>query len=311
MAGRAPAASARDRLVDQTFAMGWALTRHTPEPLAEQLMERAADRVWARHTAGVKQLERNLGRAVPGLRTEQGRDLSRQAMRSYFRYWHEALRLPSWSESRIVDTVVTANEAPLRTGFDQGRGAIIALPHMANWDLAGGWACLTGMPVSTVAERLQPATLYERFVRYREALGMEVIALTGSGNPLTRLRDSVRSGRLVCLLADRDLTRSGVEVELLGEGAMMAGGAAALARLTGAPLVAMTLSYRGPLLRLHFSDVIPTVSGRSGVVVMTQQIADWFSEGIRESPVDWHMMQPLFTADLTPAADPSARGPRR
>ena len=73
----------------------------------------------------------------------------------------------------------------------QGRGAIIALPHMANWDLAGAWACLTGMPVSTVAERLRPEALFDRFVAYREALGMEVIALTGQGNPLSALRTSI------------------------------------------------------------------------------------------------------------------------
>lgn len=303
MATRSRAATARDRLVDQTFASGWALTRHTPEPVAERLMESAADRVWARRGLGVQQLESNLRRAVPGCDEIQLRDLSQQAMRSYFRYWHEALRLPAWSEQRIVDTVVTANEAPLREGYKQGRGAIIVLPHMANWDLAGAWACLTGMPVATVAERLQPAGLYERFVRYREALGMEVFALTGEGNPLARLRDAVRAGRLVCLLTDRDLTRSGVEVELLGETARMAGGAAVLARLTGAPLVAATLSYRGPLLRIHFSDVIAPIPGPVGVALMTQQIADWFSAGIRQAPVDWHMLQPVFTADLVGGAD--------
>lgn len=299
MATRPRAAATRDRFIDQTFASGWALTRHVPEPVAERLMESAADRVRRRRGVGVQQLEANLRRAAPSLDEVAVRDLSQRAMRSYFRYWQEALRLPSWSDQRIVDTVVTANEAPLRDGFNQGRGAIIALPHMANWDLAGAWACRTGMPVATVAERLQPTALYERFVTYREELGMQVIALTGDGNPLSKLRDSVRAGRLICLLTDRDITRSGVEVELLGESAKLAGGAAALARLTGAPLVALTLSYRGPLLRLHFSDLIAPVSGRGGVATMTQQIADWFSEGIRQTPVDWHMMQPVFTADLT------------
>ncbi|MEJ7744246.1 MAG: phosphatidylinositol mannoside acyltransferase [Nocardioidaceae bacterium] len=208
----AAAAAARDRLVDQAFAAGWAITRHIPEPVAERLMQSAADRVWDRRGAGVIQLEANLRRAAPELDAEALHSLSRQAMRSYFRYWHEALRLPSWSDRRIVDTVVTVNEAPLREGFNQGRGAIIALPHMANWDLAGAWASRTGMPVATVAERLQPTALYERFVKYREELGMQVFPLTGDGNPLSKLRDSVRAGRLICLLADRDLTGSGVEV---------------------------------------------------------------------------------------------------
>ncbi len=99
---------------------------------------------------------------------------------------------------------------------------------MANWDHAGAWASLTGMPVSTVAERLRPESLFDRFVSYREQLGMEVIALSGAGNPLMTLKKSLRDGRLVCLLADRDLTGRGLEVELLGEAARLPGGPAAL-----------------------------------------------------------------------------------
>ena len=293
--------TARESLVDYAFRVGWTITRHAPEPVAERLLEGAADRVTRGDGEGVQQLARNLLRAAPD-RTPAERDaLLQQAMRSYFRYWHEAFRLPSWSDHRIVDTVVTTNEQPLRDGFAQGSGAIVALPHMANWDLAGAWACLTGMPVSTVAERLRPETLYNRFVGYRRQLGMEVIALTGGGNPLGLLRAGLTQGRLVCLLSDRDLTGSGVEVDLLGEPARLPGGPAALARMTGAPLVAASLRYSGPLLRIDFSDPVPVVRGSGGVHTMTQQVADWFSDGIRRNPHDWHMLQRVFTADL-PAA---------
>jgi lauroyl/myristoyl acyltransferase len=219
-------------------------------------------------------------------------------MRSYFRYWHEVFRLPSWSQSRIVDSVVTTGEESLRTGFAEGRGAIIALPHMANWDHAGAWACLTGMPVSTVAERLRPDSLFNRFVRYREELGMQVIALTGSGNPTAELRTSLRQGRLICLLADRNLTGQGVEVDLLHESARLPGGPAALSRMTGAPMVALTLSYRGPLMQLDFSPPIAPRPGRAGLLAMTQDVADWFTAGMQATPTDWHMLQPIFTADL-------------
>ena len=134
------AGTARDGLVDYAFRVGWAITRHAPEQVAEKLLEGAADRVTRSQRDGVRQLARNLSRAVPD-RTAAERDaLLQQAMRSYFRYWHEAFRLPSWSEQRIVDTVVTTNEQPLRDGFGRGSGAIVALPHMANWDLAGASA---------------------------------------------------------------------------------------------------------------------------------------------------------------------------
>ncbi len=275
------------------------------------MLEGVADRVWRRRGSGVRQLEDNLRRAVPTAPQDALRELSHEAMRSYFRYWHEVFRLPAWSRTRVVDSVVTTGEDGLRAGFAEGRGAIIALPHMANWDHAGAWACLTGMPVSTVAERLRPESLFNRFVRYREELGMEVIALTGSGNPTAILRSSLREGRLVCLLADRNLTGAGVAVDLLAEPARLPGGPAALCRMTGAPMVALTLTYRGPLLQLDFSPPIAVRPGRSGLAAMTQDVADWFSAGIRRSPTDWHMLQPVFTADLQRHDLNRADGPDR
>ena len=290
----------RDRLVDHAFRIGWAMTRHAPEPVAARLMESAADRVSKQRGSGVTQLEANLRRAAPELRPTELRDLAHEATRSYFRYWHEAFRLPSWTASRIVDSVVTGNEEPLREAFAHGRGAIIALPHMANWDHAGAWACLTGRPVTTVAERLRPESLFERFVAYREQLGMEVIPLERRADPMAALGDALRRGRLVCLVADRDLTGQGEVVTLLGEPARLPLGPAALARRTGAPLFAATLSYSGPLLRIDFTGPIPVDAGRAGIVAATQRIADVFSVGIRANPVDWHMLQAVFVADQSP-----------
>jgi phosphatidylinositol dimannoside acyltransferase len=287
----------RERLVEYAFRMAWTVTRHAPEPVAERILEGVADRVWRQRGAGVQQLEANLRRAAPGRPMGDITALSHEALRSYFRYWHEVFRLPAMTRARIVDSVVTAGESGLRAGFDQGAGAILALPHMGNWDLAGAWACYTGMPVATVAERLRPDSLFERFVAYRESLGMEVIALTGDGNPLATLRASLQRGRLVCLLADRDLTGAGVEVDLLGEPARLPAGPAALARMSGAPLHGLTLTYRGPLMHLDFGPRIEVRTGKEGLQQMTQQVADWFTRGITEAPADWHMLQPVFSAD--------------
>ncbi len=278
--------------------MAWAITRHSPEPVAERLLESAADRVWKQGGSGVTQLEANLRRAVPGISTAAVRELSQRAMRSYYRYWHEAFRLPSWSHNRIVDMVVTTNESSLREVHARGRGAIVALPHMGNWDLAGAWACLTGLPVSTVAERLRPESLYNRFVSYRAQLGIEVEPLSGAGNPMTAMRGALDRGRVVCLLADRSFGRGGVDVSLLGEAARLPGGPATLARMCKVPVIVATSSYRGPLMHLQISDPIDPVAGRGGVEATTQQIADEFGDAIRRTPEDWHMLQPVFVSDL-------------
>ena len=151
-------------------------------------------------------------------------------MRSYLRYWCDAFRLPDWTKDRVVSRVQVVGEDNMRAPLAEGRGVVAALPHMANWDHAGAWACLTGAPVSTVAERLRPEQLFERFLAYREGLGMEILPLTGgTSDPFTTLAARLREPRLVPLLADRDLSRRGIDVQLFGETARMPAGPAALA----------------------------------------------------------------------------------
>ena len=48
-----------------------------------------------------------------------------------------------------------------------------------NWDLAGVWIVQRAGTPTVVAERLQPESLFRRFVRFREGLGFEIVPLTG------------------------------------------------------------------------------------------------------------------------------------
>ena len=287
--------------VHLAFALGWAGTKRVPEPVAAAAARRLADHIWRRGGAGVRQLEANLRRACPRAGRADLSVTSKQAMRSYLRYWCEAFRLPVWSRDDVVGRVKTVDEEILRSAYAAGSGVVIALPHMANWDHAGAWACLTGMPVTTIAERLEPERLFTRFVAYREQLGMEVLPLTGADDPFHTMTRRLRQGRLVCLVADRDLSSSGVEVSLLDEPARLPAGPAALCRITGATLIPATLSYAGPELVIRFHEPVRPLPGRSGTIAMTQQVADAFSAGIRADPQDWHMLQQVFTADLASA----------
>ena len=202
----------RQRLVDYAFGVAWAVTRHSPEPVADRVLESAADRLWKQGGPGVTQLEANLRRAVPDMHPCRPPGVVPAGMRSYFRYWHEVFRLPSWSHERIVDMVVTTNEPPCATCTPRGGARSSPCPTWRNWDLAGAWAGLTGLPVSTVAERLRPESLFNRFVAYRAELGIEVEPLSGAGNPLTAMSAALERGRVVCLLADRSFGQAGLTV---------------------------------------------------------------------------------------------------
>jgi KDO2-lipid IV(A) lauroyltransferase len=235
-------------------------------------------------------------------------------MRSYFRYWCEVFQLPRMSTRQVVARMHVADEQLLRAAVAAGRGMILALPHMGNWDHAGAWLAATGVPFTTVAERLQPESLFERFVEFRESLGMEVLPLTGGERPpYDVLASRLRAGGTLCLLADRDLTSTGIEVDFFGAPARMPAGPAALAHDTGAALLPVTLFYpdrRQWGARIHPPVEVPPGGDRATKVqAMTQQVADAFAEGIREHPHDWHMLQRVWVGDLDPQRLPVGSAP--
>jgi KDO2-lipid IV(A) lauroyltransferase len=253
-------------------------------------------------------LEANYARVVPDASPERLAELSRAGMRSYLRYWMESFRLPAWSEQRIRTGFVPEDLHHLTDGLASGQGVILALPHLANWDLAGAWVTTElKTPFTTVAERLKPESLYDRFVAYREGLGMEVLPHNG-GTAFGTLARRLRDGGLVCLVADRDLSASGVEVDFFGEPTRMPAGPALLAQQTGALLLPVTLWYDdSPVMRgrLHPPIEVPQSGTRAEKTsVMTQALADAFATGIADHPEDWHMLQRLWLADLDPAKDP-------
>lgn len=291
------------RLVVAGYLLGWRLLRHLPERTAYGLFRLVADRIWRRRGPSVLQLERNLARVV-------GRDtppaelaaLSRRAMRSYLRYWCDAFRLPVWTPEQIERGIVVEGMERVDEAAAAGRGLLFALPHMGNWDLAGAWAVrYLDRPLTTVAERLRPAELFDRFVAYRTGLGMEVLPLDGGPTVFGTLARRLRAAGLVCLVADRDLSSSGVDVEFFGEAARMPAGPAALAAQTGAALFPVTLWYEddGARARVHPAIEVPATGTRpQKIAAMTQLIADAFGSGIAEHPADWHMLQRIWLADL-------------
>src|ERR1700753_2944473 len=238
-------------------------------------------------------------------------------MRSYARYWLEVFRLPEIPLQRLVSSMRSQgpNEARIFAPLKAGRGVIIALPHMGNFEQAGAWVIARGAgKFTTVAERLRPESVYESFLRFRRSLGFEVLPLTGGGSPFGTLAQRLRGGGLVCLVSDGDLKERGVEVEMFGQKARISA-VAALAVHTGAALMPTATWFDGEDWGARIYDEIPVPPAGTRaekIAAMSQQLADRFTEAIAEHPQDWHMLQKVFTADLDPAriAKASVPAPR-
>ncbi len=309
----------RDRLLLWVYTAGWRVVRAVPERSAYLLFSVIAQFVWLRQGRGVRQLEANLARVVPDASPMKLKTLSRKGMHSYMRYWCDAFRLPDWSHERIVATCRAEGDGAVREVLASGRGVVMALSHSGNWDHAGAWSTLALAKVTTVAERLHPEELYERFVTFRERLGMEVLPLGGGGEIFATLVRRLRTGGFVPLLADRDLTATGVPVTIFGETARMAAGPASLALVTRSALFPVSIRYerlKGPraparwgiVVHFHPEVVAPQTGQRAEKVgAMTQACAEALAGGIAAHPQDWHMLQRVFVADYVAdiVADPA------
>ena len=284
----------RDRALRMAYQVGWRVAHRIPRPLVRGTITLISTLAVRANGAHVSTLRHNLTVAAGRACDDQ---LLRTAVASHLRNIFEQLALPGWPPDQIRSRVVTVNESVLRAAY-AGTGAVVALPHSGNWDLAGAWACLTGMPVATVAEQLSEAE-YAAFMAFREGLGMTVLSHRHPA-AISQLIGEVRAGRLVCLLADRDLPGTGLSVTWRGRPITMPAGPAIVARRSGAALIPAVCQFTEDGMSIVFGDVVTARPGRDGLVAMTQEVADFFARTIAEHPADWHMMQPFFAADVVP-----------
>jgi len=284
----------KDNLSAYLYFAGWRVVRWLPESTAYKLAYSVSDFLVKRNGKSVQRLRSNLSRTQPGMTALDLDLLVIEAMRSYMRYWCDTFRLPDWSKKRILETVTVTNEHLLIDAIAAKTGVIVAVPHAGNWDHAGAYFCAKGIRLVTVAERLKPEKLFLKFLAYRQAMGMEVLPL--DGRVLNTLEERLNEGALVALVSDRDLSRSGIEVEFFGGKARMPAGPALLALRTKAPLITAFVSYTESGVHIEFRNIMVPSSGdeSSKVKEIVQMTAQYFEDGISESPEDWHMLQRIW-----------------
>jgi KDO2-lipid IV(A) lauroyltransferase len=276
------------------YFTGWRIVRWLPEKSAYKFFDYVADRASAKNGKNFRRLECNLKRVSPALSSDELRELARSGMRSYLRYWCDTFRSPDWDTQRIQSTVTVNDVELLLEPVRNKRGVVVALPHAGNWDHAGSFFCSQGIPLVTVVERLKPEKLFRKFLEYRQAIGMEALPL--DGRVMGTLASRLREGKLVALVADRDLSRSGIDVKFFDGVARMPAGPALLAIRTGADLVTAYVSYTDNGIHIDFQKIlIPNGNSESERVSKTVQLcADNFATGISQNPEDWHMLQRIW-----------------
>jgi KDO2-lipid IV(A) lauroyltransferase len=282
------------------YLFAWKVIGVLPEKSAYKLANLVSDQIFKKNGKGVKRLRSNYKRVLPNISEIALDELTKDGMRSYLRYWFDTFRLNKWSKSRIIETTFVVRENLLRDPIETKKGCIIALPHAGNWDHAAAYFCSTGIPLTAVVEKLKPEAIFKKFLAYRQSIGIEAISHREKTIPI--LIERLNQGKLIALVADRDMSRNGIEVNFLGGIAKMPAGPAILAIKTGSPLVTAYIRYLNKGIELTFDETIKlpvTGSEEEQIKIVTQSMADNFAKRIKDSPVDWHMLQRIWVDEET------------
>jgi phosphatidylinositol dimannoside acyltransferase len=286
----------RLRVMARLWNAAWEVFRRLPEPLAFGIAT-VLSRVFCRlNRESRERVRANLARIVPAAELDRA---VKRAFRSYARYWVEAFRAADLDPEDLSARTTTNGFEHLDKALEGGKGAIVLLAHHGSWDMAARWGESHGYHLAVVTEVVRPRKLFEKFVRLREQIGLEVVPLRRGDDLAGRLLEVLAANHIVGLLSDRDLTGRAPVAEFFGEPARIPYGPVILSRRSGAPIVPVTMIQR-PRRRWHV-EVLPAIelpddSIREGV----QAIARALEDLIRTEPTQWHALSPVWLADQPP-----------
>jgi phosphatidylinositol dimannoside acyltransferase len=277
------------------YLLAWRIIGVLPEKIAYSLANLISDYIFKKNGKGVKRLRSNYARVQPTISPDSLTTLTKEGMRSYLRYWIDTFRLNKWSTERIISTTTVTNEHLLRDPITSKQGCLVVLPHAGNWDHAAAYFCSTGINLTTVAEKLKPEQIFLKFLAYRESIGIEVLHTEEKVMPT--LLNRLTSGKLVALVADRDLSKNGIEVNFFDGMAKMPSGPARLILDSKSAFISAFITYTKQGIHIEFQNIgpIPTEGSiEEKVQLLTQLMANNFATGIKSSTVNWHMLQRIW-----------------
>ena len=285
----------KDWLTYFLYSTLWRFVRTLPEKSAYLLFISLAKFSYKRNGKRVQRLRRNYSQVRPDASNSELEELVKLGLQSGMRYWCDTFRISDWDKDKILKGVRCINDNFLFEPVANKRGVIVAVPHAGNWDHAGAVFSVRGLKVISVAEHLKPDRLFRRFLKHRESIGLRILDL--DAGVMGELRSFLNHGELVALVADRDLSKSGIDVNFFGARARMPAGPAILALETGADLVTVFVSFRQEELVIDCAPPIKVDKGaerKAEIARVTQVMANRFEDAIRANPTSWHMQQRIF-----------------
>lgn len=155
----------------------------------------------------------------------------------------EGMRLSRITPDWVAGHIDLGPVGQVRAELAKGRGAIIAVPHMGNWELAGIALHSQGVRLMTLARRQKNPLMDAWINRIRRSTGVEAIENRSRG--IGEIAGKLAAGQALALLPDVRAKAGAVPVRFLSVDTEVPGGAARFAREAGVPILTAEVLRRG------------------------------------------------------------------
>jgi len=238
-----------------------------------------------RHVLGPSADEKEVSRAT------------REVFRNVTRYYADLIRLPRIDPHRLLEQGLNVHGLEnLKNALAQGKGVVLVSAHYGNPELTVQALAAIDVYAYVLTEPLQPRQLSDLTHRLRSTHGhiYRPVSMSSVKGALRYLRQ----GKLVAILCDRDIQKTGQLLPLCGCPARFPVGAAMLAVRTGAQVVPAFSQRRGPGRNEVWIEP-PLSLERTGdeehdVRAITEKILARFEEYLRRDPGQWMVLEPVW-----------------
>lgn len=247
-------------------------------------------------------VDENLRHAFPDKTDDERRAIALQTYRHLGRVGVEILISPRMSDDELEALVRLVNIEPFDAQLAQGRGAIVCLGHLGNWELMGIACSRRGYVFNAVTKRLK-GKLNERLHATRRAAFKELPPKDSFQQGL----DVLAKGEVLALIIDQH--RPGpkaVVIDYFGRPAATSPSPALFSLRSGAPVWCawMVLASDGVYeIRLRGPFPVPDApTMEERLRLHTQLIASDLEAVVREDPSQWFWVHRRWK--VAPAATP-------
>jgi KDO2-lipid IV(A) lauroyltransferase len=225
--------------------------------------------------------------------------VARRSFRNFAKYVTEIMRFPQLGieDLKRIVTVEARSWEHLRSAMAHHKGLIFVSIHFGNFEL-GGARIADEIPLNVIADDLENQRLMDLLVGNRQHKNITLHSPDGAAK---KVLGALRRNEWVGLMMDlgpRAAAFDHVEADFLGTPTRFPAVAAALARVSGAPIVVAAVirepdnTFRGVALPPILVERTREATG--DIQRATQAIASGLEEFVRGWPDQWYIFRPMW-----------------